>query len=163
MRNALKLAMFAVLITSQLTSCSGLQTRTLPREDSAALKVQQGNEVVMFAMNLMGSGYRFGGSNPDSGLDCSGMVSFIYQQVLGIKLSHNAAQIAHEGKAIKVSELLPGDLVFFNTTGQSYSHVGIYIGDDRFIHAPKQNGKISISSLKDKYFMSRLDAARTYF
>jgi len=69
----------------------------------------------MFAMNLMGNGYQFGGSNPESGLDCSGMVSYIYQQVLGLQLPHNAAQIARTGKKISPAELSPGDLVFFNT------------------------------------------------
>jgi cell wall-associated NlpC family hydrolase len=113
-------------------------------------------------MSLMDSGYRFGGSNPESGLDCSGMVSYIYQQVLGLKLPHNAAKIAQAGREIKLSELSPGDLVFFNTSGQPYSHVGIYIGDDRFIHAPGQDGKIRTSSMKSDYFKKRFEAARTF-
>ena len=116
----------------------------------------------MYAMSLMNSGYKFGGSNPESGLDCSGMVSYIYQQVLGLNLPHNAALIAQAGKEIGLSDISPGDLVFFNTNGQHFSHVGIYIGDDRFIHAPSQDGKISIGSLKSVYFEKRLEAARSF-
>jgi cell wall-associated NlpC family hydrolase len=148
-----------ILAVTLLTACSTVTTPNQPV--TIATPVEQGNEIVMFAMNLMDSGYKFGGSNPESGLDCSGMVSYIYQQVLGLKLPHNAAQIARAGKEIKPEELSPGDLVFFNTRGKPYSHVGIYIGDDRFIHAPGQDGKIKISSLKAGYFEKKFEAART--
>lgn len=117
----------------------------------------------MYAMGLMDTDYRFGGSNPESGLDCSGMVSYIYKNALGMRLPHNAYQIAQMGKEIPVASLQPGDLVFFNTLNRPFSHVGIYIGDDRFIHAPSSNGKISISSLKTSYYAKRLEAARSFF
>jgi cell wall-associated NlpC family hydrolase len=159
--NVLKLALTAAL-TTLLLACSSVPTPGPDRQTISPLNKNQGNEVVMFAMALMDSGYRFGGSNPESGLDCSGMVSYIYQQALGLKLPHNASQIAQEGREISFSGLSPGDLVFFNTNGQPFSHVGIYIGDDRFIHAPGQDGKIRISSLKSSYFEKRLEAARTF-
>ena len=91
------------------------------------------------------------------------MVSYIFQQSVGIRLPHNARKIALAGKVIRFTELLPGDLVFFNTNGQSFSHVGIYIGDGRFIHAPKHNGKIRTDSLSSGYFKDHLEAARTFF
>jgi cell wall-associated NlpC family hydrolase len=116
----------------------------------------------MFAMALMDSNYHFGGSNPESGFDCSGMVSYIFQQAIGLKLPHSAAQMAKEGREVGLSRLSPGDLVFFNTNGRSFSHVGIYIGDNRFIHAPGQDGKIKISNLKSAYFQKRLESARTF-
>jgi cell wall-associated NlpC family hydrolase len=115
----------------------------------------------MFAMALMDSNYHFGGSNPESGFDCSGMVSYIFQQAIGLKLPHSAAQMAKEGREVGLSRLSPGDLVFFNTNGRSFSHVGIYIGDNRFIHAPGQDGKIKISNLKSVYFQKHLESART--
>ncbi len=121
------------------------------------------NDVVMYAFGLISVDYRFGGANPESGLDCSGMVSYIYQNSLGLKLPHNAARIANLGKDISPSELRPGDLVFFNTQNRPYSHVGIYIGDDRFIHAPRTNGKIEVASLKNRYFAQRFEAARSFF
>lgn len=117
----------------------------------------------MYALGLMDVDYRFGGKNPAQGLDCSGMVSYIYRQAAGIDLPHNASKIAGIGKAIEPAGLAPGDLVFFNTTGKKFSHVGIYVGDQRFIHAPSSNGKIKISSLKSGYYAKRLEAARTMF
>ncbi len=122
-----------------------------------------GKEVVMYALGLMEIDYRFGGKNPEIGLDCSGMVSYIYRNAAGMNLPHNAAQIARLGKAIEPANLNPGDLVFFNTTGKKFSHVGIYLGEQRFIHAPSSNGKIKISNLKSGYYAKRLDAARTMF
>ncbi len=136
---------------------------TLPPATTATAMPRQGNEVVIYALNLMDRDYKFGGSNPDTGLDCSGMVSYIFQQSVGIRLPHNARKIALAGKVIRFTELLPGDLVFFNTNGQSFSHVGIYIGDGRFIHAPKHNGKIRTDSLSSGYFKDHLEAARTFF
>lgn len=122
-----------------------------------------GKEVVMYALGLMEIDYRFGGKNPEVGLDCSGMVSYVYRNAAGLNLPHNAAQIARLGKVIEPAGLNPGDLVFFNTTGKKFSHVGIYIGEQRFIHAPSSNGKIKISTLKSGYYAKRLDAARTMF
>jgi len=124
---------------------------------------EHAGEVVIYALGLMDVDYRFGGKNPESGLDCSGMVSYIYRNALGIELPPNAARIAQIGREIEPARLAPGDLVFFNTTGQSFSHVGIYLGDDRFIHAPSSNGKIKVSSLKAAYYAKRLEAARTFF
>lgn len=120
-------------------------------------------EVVLYAMGLMDTDYRFGGNNPESGLDCSGMVSYIYQNALGMRLPHNAYQIAQLGIDIPLTAIQPGDLLFFNTLNKPYSHVGIYIGDDRFIHAPSSNGKISISSIKTSYYSKRLEGARSFF
>jgi cell wall-associated NlpC family hydrolase len=161
MTNVLKLMAASILTANLLAACSIIVPPDSNHQTGSPQAQPQGNEIVMFAMALMDSGYQFGGSNPESGLDCSGMVSYIYQQVMGLKLPHNAAQIAQAGREINTSALTPGDLVFFNTTGKPYSHVGIYIGDGRFIHAPGQDGKIRISSLKSEYFEKRLEAART--
>lgn len=161
MRFVSKILSFPIFAAVLLAACA-IGPAPSPSQPAAPISADQGNEIVMFAMNLMGNGYQFGGSNPESGLDCSGMVSYIYQQVLGLQLPHNAAQIARTGKKISPAELSPGDLVFFNTSGRPYSHVGIYIGDDRFIHAPGQDGKIRISRLKTGYFEKRFEAARTF-
>jgi len=140
------------------------KTGAAPKKAVIALQdATKRNDVVMYAFGLISVDYRFGGANPESGLDCSGMVSYIYRHSLGLKLPHNAAQIARLGKEIGSTDLRPGDLVFFNTMDRPYSHVGIYIGDDRFIHAPRTNGKIEIASLKNRYFAQRFEAARTFF
>lgn len=122
-----------------------------------------GHELVIYAVGLMDTGYRFGGSNPEAGLDCSGMVSFIVQQISGQRLPHSAAQIAEQTRPIPIEELQPGDLVFFNTMNRPYSHMGIYVGDKRFIHAPSSRGKVRMERLDSSYFAQRLDGARTLF
>ncbi|MFO1380030.1 MAG: C40 family peptidase [Chitinivorax sp.] len=119
-------------------------------------------EVVLYALGLLNIDYRFGGANPESGLDCSGMVSYIYRQAAGISLPHNAAQIAQLGREVERQQLEPGDLVFFNTRNKPFSHVGIYIGDERFVHAPATNGQIKVSSLRNSYFASRYEGGRRY-
>ena len=123
----------------------------------------QGNEVVLYALGLVDTGYRFGGKNPEAGLDCSGMVSYIYGQAAGLKLQGSAADLARNSRPIARSELRPGDLVFFNTLNRAYSHVGIYIGETRFIHAPSTNGRVRIDRLSDNYYAQRFEAARTLF
>ena len=117
----------------------------------------------MYAMSLIDTGYRFGGKNPSAGLDCSGMVSYIYGQAIGVKVDGSAANIAQKGRAIERAQLRPGDLVFFNTRNRSYSHVGVYIGDQRFVHAPSTNGRVRIDKLSDSYYAQRFEAARAYF
>lgn len=150
-----------------LAACSTPEPRKtafIPRKPAIAYQDSaKRNDVVMYAFGLISVDYRFGGNNPESGLDCSGMVSYIYQNSLGLKLPHNAAKMATLGKEVGSTDLRPGDLVFFNTMNRPYSHVGIYIGDDRFIHAPHTNGKIEVASLKNRYFAQRFESGRTFF
>jgi cell wall-associated NlpC family hydrolase len=123
----------------------------------------KGREVVMFALGLIGTDYRFGGKNPEAGLDCSGMVSYIYRQAAGYSVSGSAADIAQKGRSVRPEAIRPGDLVFFNTLNRPRSHVGIYIGDLRFVHAPSSNGQVRIDSLENSYYRSRFEEARSYF
>jgi cell wall-associated NlpC family hydrolase len=138
-----------IVLAALLTACSSSPTRQSDQHITPSLAKDKGSEVVMFAMALMGSNYRFGGSNPESGFDCSGMVSYIYERAIGLKLPHSAAQMAKEGREVNLARLSPG-------------HVGIYVGDNRFVHAPGKEGKIKISSLKTAYFHERLEVARTF-
>jgi cell wall-associated NlpC family hydrolase len=133
---------------------------------STAFRLDQpdhANEIVIFSLGLLDTGYRFGGSNPEAGLDCSGMVSYVVERVAGKRLPHNAAQIAAITQPIERSALKPADLVFFNTSGQTYSHMGIYLGDGRFVHAPSSKGSVRIERMDNVYFASRFTGARTLF
>ncbi|ATE62503.1 C40 family peptidase [Thauera sinica] len=121
----------------------------------------QTQEMVLYALGLLDTGYRFGGRNPEAGLDCSGMVAYIVEKVSGYRLPHNAAQIAERTRPIAAGDLQPGDLVFFNTMQRRYSHMGIYIGDGRFVHAPSSRGSVRIERLDNRYFKPRFDGART--
>lgn len=124
---------------------------------------EQGNEVALYAMGLIGTGYRFGGKNPQAGLDCSGMVSYIYRNAAGVNVSGSAADIARRGREIPRSAVRPGDLIFFNTMNRAFSHVGIYIGDARFVHAPSTNGQVRIDRLDNRYYAQRYEMTRSYF
>ena len=131
--------------------------------NNADISNDKANDVVLFALGLIETGYRFGGKNPEAGLDCSGMVSYVYQKSADMRLAGSAADLARLGKPVPPEQLRPGDLVFFNTRNKSYSHVGIYIGDDRFVHAPNSRGKVRTESLKSGWFAARFEEGRTYF
>ena len=122
-----------------------------------------GQEITLYALGLIDTGYRFGGKNPEAGLDCSGMVTYIFDRAAGLKLGGSAADIARRGRPVDRDDLRPGDLVFFNTRNAPFTHVGIYIGDDRFIHAPSTNGRVRIDQMNARYFAQRFNAARAYF
>ncbi|MCX7150538.1 MAG: C40 family peptidase [Rhodocyclales bacterium] len=138
---------------------------TAPEAGSAAAANINGkaNDVVLFALGLIETGYRFGGKNPEAGLDCSGMISYVFQKSVDMRLAGSAADLARQGKPVPSAQLRPGDLVFFNTLNKPYSHVGIYIGDDRFVHAPNSRGKVRTESLRSGWFAARFEEGRTYF
>jgi cell wall-associated NlpC family hydrolase len=119
------------------------------------------DDVSMYAVSLVGSPYRLGGTSPDSGLDCSGFVDHVFQQVTGIKLPHDSLAISETTQPLDQTALQPGDLVFFNTLNHAFSHVGIYLGDERFVHATSsRTGSVMISRLSDRYWHDRFDGAR---
>ena len=160
---ALVVAILAALISAALVAaCSGISTPT--RSYLSVAQKDKSHDVVVYALGLIDADYRYGGRNPEAGLDCSGMVSHIYEQVAGLRLPHNAAQIARLTRPISRGNLRPGDLVFFNTLNQPFSHVGIFIGEGRFVHAPSSaSGRIQITRMDNGYFSSRYQGARTLF
>ena len=112
------------------------------------------------AMNLLGIRYRRGGSSPEAGFDCSGFVSHVFQEGLGLVLPHSSKEMSKSGDAISRDDLRPGDLVFFNTMRTAFSHVGIYLGDNQFVHAPRSGGRVRIDDLRGSYWMKRFNGAR---
>ena len=117
--------------------------------------------ISMYAVSLVGSRYRAGGTSPDTGLDCSGFVDHVFRQTTGIQLPHNSLAISEATRPLEQTDLQPGDLVFFNTLDHAFSHVGIYLGDDRFVHATSsRTGTVMISRLSDRYWHERFDGAR---
>jgi len=118
------------------------------------------SELVVAAMGALGVPYRRGGNTYDSGFDCSGFVRAVVEQTLGLMLPRNAAQQAAATHEIERTELQPGDLVFFNTLRRTYSHVGIYVGDHKFIHSPKPGAAVRIEDLRVSYWDRRFDGAR---
>ena len=117
-------------------------------------------DVVVGALNMIGVRYRWGGNTPDSGLDCSGFVRYVFQDTLGMSLPRRAEEMSRVGEKVSMSNLKPGDLVFFNTMRRTISHVGIYIGDNKFVHSPSTGSTIRVDDLDDGYWEKRFKGAR---
>jgi len=149
-----------LLLVFTLTACSTAPLASRKPSGPAG----SAEEVVMFSLGLLDSKYRYGGKNIETGFDCSGLVSYVFKHAAGMSLTGSAKDIASKGRVISSDEMQPGDLVFFNTEGP-YSHVGIYLGDGRFIHSPSSKGKAQVrtDSLTRGYFADRFIEARTYF
>ena len=128
---------------------------------AAASRVIEGaQDVAIHALSLVGVDYRYGGETPDRGLDCSGLIRYVFQQATGVTLPRTSHELARIGAHIPRSELAPGDLVFFNTQRSAFSHVGIYLGDGQFIHAPSRGGEVGVAQLSSSYWKKRYDGAR---
>jgi cell wall-associated NlpC family hydrolase len=112
------------------------------------------------ALDFIGIRYKRGGNSPETGFDCSGFVRYLYNETLGLVLPHNAKAISQEGDRVEKAELKPGDLVFFNTMRRAFSHVGIYLGNNQFVHAPRSGGRVRIEDMSDKYWSRRYNGAR---
>ncbi|MFZ1547604.1 MAG: C40 family peptidase [Candidatus Nitrotoga sp.] len=118
-------------------------------------------ELLLYAMSLIGTGYKLGGQSFDTGMDCSGFVRHVYSIATGILLPHNALAISRAGMKIHRAELQLGDLVFFNTMKRTFSHVGIYVGDNRFVHASSSKSEsVMVSDMGARYWAKRFDGAR---
>jgi len=120
------------------------------------------SDLVLTAMNFLGVPYRRGGSSPENGFDCSGFTRHIFENSLGLVLPRRADQQAHEAGLLTVArdELKPGDLVFFNTMRRAFSHVGIYVGDGKFIHSPRTGGHVRVEDMREAYWSKRFNGAR---
>lgn len=118
-------------------------------------------ELLLYAMSLIGTSYKLGGQSFDTGMDCSGFVRHVYSIATGILLPHNALAISRTGTKIHRAELQLGDLVFFNTMKRTFSHVGIYLGDNRFVHASSsKSDSVMVSDMGERYWAKRFNGAR---
>lgn len=115
--------------------------------------------MLLQSMSLMGIPYKWGGNTPQTGMDCSAFVRYVFKNSLGINLPRTAAQMARVGKRVPLSDLQPGDLLFFNTMHRSNSHIGIYLGDNKFIQSPRTGEKIQISSFSG-YWRTKFNGAK---
>jgi len=137
-----------------------VEHETTTTDQAAPNKTQ---DILMYALSLSGTPYKYGGNSSDTGFDCSGFVRYVYGQVAGLTLPRSTRSISEIGAHIAKTELKPGDLVFFNTLRRAFSHVGIYLGDNRFIHASSStSGDVMVSDLNEKYWSKRFNGARRY-
>lgn len=109
---------------------------------------------------MIGTQYRWGGRDPKVGFDCSGLVAHAFEVAWGLELPRSAREQSQAGRPVRLAELRPGDLVFYNTRRRPFSHVGIYVGEGRFVHAPRSGARVRIESMKTSYWRSRFNGAR---
>ena len=128
--------------------------------DKAGAVADRASELVFNAMGFLGVPYRRGGNSADTGFDCSGFVKAMYEQTVGLILPRRANEQAAATQQIDKNDLKPGDLVFFNTLRQAFSHVGIYVGNGKFIHSPKPGAQVRVEDMGSSYWAHRFDGAR---
>ena len=118
------------------------------------------SEALLIALVTLGVDYRNGGRSTATGFDCSGLVAYVYEEAYGIRLPRTVLGQSETGFAVSTQELAPGDLVFYDTLGRPYSHVGIYLGDGKFVHAPKTGATVRVENLGSSYWSKRFNGAR---
>jgi cell wall-associated NlpC family hydrolase len=126
----------------------------------AAAAVDTVGELLDNGLSLLGVRYRFGGESPQSGFDCSGLVRHVFSEALGVLLPRTAVEMARVGEKVPRDDLQPGDLVFFNTLRRTFSHVGIYLGDNKFLHANSRGGSVRVDDMTGRYWAKRFTGAR---
>lgn len=121
------------------------------------------NDVAMFAMSLLDTRYAWGGRGPAMGFDCSGLVLHVYKEAAGLNLRGSSADLGKLSRPVDPARLQAGDLVFFNTLGARHSHVGVYVGDGRFVHASNERTGVRIDKLSNRYYAQRFEGGHTLF
>lgn len=121
---------------------------------------ERASDLVLNAMGFLGVPYKRGGLSAETGFDCSGFVRAMYEQTVGLLLPRRAAEQAAATQIIERKDLKPGDLVFFNTMRRAFSHVGIYVGDNKFIHSPKPGSEVRVEDMRQAYWERRFTGAR---
>lgn len=161
-RAAAAMSVVLLAVASEALRAEDLAQKPARFDLKAATEMVWSNaqDVAVYALGMIGVNYKFGGNTPESGLDCSGLVRYVFQQVTGVTLPRTAREMGRLGEKVAMKDLLPGDLVFFNTRRFAYSHVGIYLGDNRFIHAPNKNSEVEIVQITDNYWRKRFNGAR---
>jgi cell wall-associated NlpC family hydrolase len=119
------------------------------------------NDLALFALSLLDTPYSWGGRGPATGFDCSGLVSHVYREAAGLPVRGSSADLGQKTRPVDRSRIQPGDLVFFNTLGARHSHVGIYVGDGRFVHASNPRTGVRVDQLSNRYYAQRFEGAGT--
>lgn len=156
---------FALLLASLLalsTPATAQETAAFGNDpaDFVERYTSSAQNLVNEGMSYLGIRYRFGGTSPETGLDCSGLVQSVFRNALGLDLPRTAREMARQGDKVGKQELKPGDLVFFNTMRRAFSHVGIYLGDGRFLHSPSSGGGVRVEDMSASYWVKRFNGGR---
>lgn len=160
-------AMFTLFfVAAALSGCASVGQGPDDREASARVEMgtlagsAEASDAAIMAVSLVGTPYAAGGGSPNTGFDCSGLVAYVFARAAQLRLPRNTFDLARVGAAIDPADLRAGDLLFYNTQQRPYSHVGIYLGGARFVHAPSSGGTVRIEQMDLRYWVQRFDGAR---
>ncbi|MBS1139856.1 MAG: peptidoglycan endopeptidase [Proteobacteria bacterium] len=158
----LSLLLASSLLVSGISASSAAEQVRKPEEQASFFEryTNAAQDVILQGLKLVGVRYRLGGNDESSGLDCSGFVRLVFKDSIGTSLPRTAREMSEVGQQIDSSQLKPGDLVFFNTMRRTFSHVGIYLGDNHFLHAPRTGAEVRVESMESSYWMQRYNGAR---
>ena len=163
-----RLTLWTLMLTAWLVACStpqpdSAQPTAQDRASSAAPSIHNAtrNNVALFAMSLLDTRYTWGGRGPAMGFDCSGLVSHVYKEAAGLQLRGSSADLGKLSRPVDTARLQAGDLVFFNTLGARHSHVGVYVGNGRFVHASNERTGVRIDHLSNRYYAKRFEGGQT--
>ncbi len=157
---------FAFAVTTAACALGFVPTASandeIRREDTSFLEryTNTAQDLILKGLEMVGVSYRRGGTDPDAGLDCSGFVQLVFKDAVGLVLPRTSKEMSEVGARIDRQELKPGDLVFFNTMRRAFSHVGIYLGEGRFLHAPRPGGEVRVEDMGSSYWVKRYNGAR---
>ncbi|PUE33469.1 C40 family peptidase [Limnohabitans sp. Jir72] len=158
----------AWLVAALLAGCSTPATYKAPASTppaatspSPSAHNDKRNNLALYAMSLLDTRYAWGGQGPAMGFDCSGLVTHVYKEAAGMKLRGTSADLGRLSRPVDTAYLQPGDLVFFNTLGAHHSHVGVYVGDGRFVHASNERTGVRIDHLSNRYYAKRFEGGQT--
>jgi cell wall-associated NlpC family hydrolase len=162
MRKFLSSLFLAVSFASAVVTASATESARKADEPQSFFEryTNAAQDVILQGLKLVGVRYRLGGNDESSGLDCSGFVRLVFKDSVGAQLPRTAAEMSQVGQRIDTSQLKPGDLVFFNTMRRTFSHVGIYLGDNHFLHAPRTGAEVRVENMEDSYWIKRYNGAR---
>ncbi|MPS49316.1 MAG: NlpC/P60 family protein [Methylobacillus sp.] len=162
MKSPTALIVFLLLnpIPTWATETTAMQQFRQEAMDATQAWTDSMHEVLLHALSLTGIKYTYGGKSPETGFDCSGFVRYVFQQSTSMTLPHGAKAISQLGQPVPQEQLQPGDLVFFNTLRSAFSHVGIYLGNQKFIHAPSSGGGVQVVDMSENYWAKRFNGAR---
>jgi cell wall-associated NlpC family hydrolase len=153
----------SLLAAALLAACSGPRPRPAPAPlpPPGPRGMASANDILFRAIGLVGTPYHWGGNTPESGFDCSGLVVYVFRTIAGVSLPRTTQDMfALDLADVHRDRLQGGDLVFFNTAGREISHVGIYVGQDRFVHAPNEGGTVRLDTLSNVYWDKHYSGAK---
>jgi cell wall-associated NlpC family hydrolase len=152
-------------LTLLLSACSFTPKVTTVASDPVVAQDSsyhpQRNDIALVALSLLDTRYSWGGRGPATGFDCSGLVSHVYREATGMPIQGTSADLGQKSRPVEAGRMQPGDLVFFNTLGARHSHVGIYVGGGRFVHASNPKTGVRVDQLNNRYYAQRFEGAAT--